>query len=73
MAPLEYRPALSIAPTAVTENGKRGIQGSVDPNHLWCSSSSKRSLESRDSRVEFATTSLFKALSAKPLLKRSRS
>ena len=68
LAPLEKRPALSIAPTVVTERGGREVQGNASPKHLWCGSWSRRGLESRGSRVEFATTSLFKALSAKPLL-----
>ena len=43
MAPLEYLPALSMAPTAITENGVRGIQRVDGPNHLRWDSWNRRS------------------------------
>ena len=68
MAPQEYLPALSLAPTAIAEKGATGIRGIAGPNHLRRSSWNKRSLETRGSRVEFDPTSLSMACIAQALL-----
>ena len=64
MAPRECLPALSLAPEAIAEKGATGIREIAGLNPLRMNSWGKRSLESRGSRVEFATASLCMACSA---------